>query len=160
MSLKTNIHSCIFIHFIHYTGLSSICIHVISTKFTEFFNKANFSNLLSYFFAYFYAKTLWTSQKSGNFIISLFSIEQIWCNIFLSSVLCWYFAPWSGSGSKSKKPKSCESNGSGSLALVLRIHLTLMRIRIMDPHWKKNGSGSELESGCRSWTFLWDLLNF
>ena len=28
------------------------------------------------------------------------------------------------------------------LSAVLRIHLTSMRIRILDPHWKKNGSGS------------------
>jgi len=38
---------------------------------------------------------------------------------------------------------------------VLRIHLILMRIlmQILDPHWKKNGSGSRL------WIFLYYLLN-
>ena len=44
-----------------------IRIQVISVRTTEFFNNAEFSYLLSYFFTYFYAKTWWTIQKSWTF---------------------------------------------------------------------------------------------
>ena len=40
---------------------------IFSTIYWIFFNKAEFSYCVLFFFAYFYAKTWWIIQKSGNF---------------------------------------------------------------------------------------------
>ena len=49
---------------------------IISLRFTEFFNKAEFSNCL--IFLLLYAKTWWTIKKLGNFYdLPFFSLVQI-----------------------------------------------------------------------------------
>ena len=81
----------------HWKKWIRIRIQVIYLRFTEFFEQSRiFKFVVLLFFAYFYAKTWWTIQKSGNFYNLSFSIVHILVlrvNIFFA-VFGWYFAPW------------------------------------------------------------------
>ena len=83
-----------------------------------FLTKQNFKICCLIFFAYFFAYTLWTIQKSGNFLnLSFFNSSDLGFGStnFFFAVFGWYFAPWiriPGSayfcGSGSRKLKSCK----------------------------------------------------
>ena len=66
-----------------------------------------YTNFMSYFFAYFYAKTFWTIQNSGIFYnLSLFKSSDLrfWSKLFMH-----FFVDNFPIGSGSRKPKSCGS---------------------------------------------------
>ena len=89
---KSSLQSVLRIHFILMRIRIQIRIPVISLKFTDFLTKQNFNIL-----AYFYVKTLWIIQKSGNFYnLSFFNTSYFGFESkkFFVAVFGWYFSPF------------------------------------------------------------------